>query len=65
MFVLAGTVQGEQVERVTMVMDLVHHVLKAETAATIDEFAPFMAVCYDLIHRSVEEWGGGTNCINL
>ena len=54
-----GMVQGEQVERVTVVMELVHHVLKAETATATEEFAPFIALCYDLIHRSVCVWRGG------
>ncbi|KAK7095521.1 nucleoporin NUP188-like [Littorina saxatilis] len=47
----AGMVETEQVERVTMVMELVHHVLKAETAATVEEFAPFVSLSYDLVHR--------------
>ncbi|XP_076436935.1 nucleoporin NUP188-like [Babylonia areolata] len=47
----AGMVQGGQVQHVTMVMELVLHVLKADTATATQEFAPFLALCYDLIHR--------------
>ncbi|KAL8562821.1 hypothetical protein ACOMHN_004513 [Nucella lapillus] len=47
----AGMVQGEQVKRVTMVIELVHHILKGETATTMQEFAPFLALCYDIVHR--------------
>ena len=48
---LAGMVEVEQVRRVTLVMDLVQHILKSQDASGLDEFSDFLSLSYDLIHR--------------